>query len=250
MSVTEVVAQYAPVRRSASPSRVTKATSRTAKPAPAIKLPVSQFSSEGDEADCHSDGRTTSPELVRVRQVIAATLRVQRQPWYQPSAFVQTRAYIGTLKLSPARLYRLLHNASFENQYPAGHGYADWVASEHLITAYGYLIDGKPATVEQIRLAAYIVSRAALSLLVEVPLRNRYEMREIIETATSFPGWLPRDQRRALAKRLSHHMADALAGRRFNSRIELRQSFERAAERYPAPATHARNATGRVTRAA
>lgn len=214
--------EVAPARSRTLPGRP-PVRARTRKTVPPPTSP-NRFDGQGDEADRRSavgaQGTSPSPEITRGRSVISAALAYSAEALQQPRTVSAIRGDIAAMKLTPSRLLSLLSllgQANFEASYPDMMGYGICATKAETDVAPRYTTAaGDRVTFNHVRWAARAVSGATLSLMVDIPLRNRRELGTIMDHATGCPGYLPRAQQRALAKRLSRHIADALAGRPFN----------------------------------
>ena len=170
-----------------------------------------EWDAEDRETRHGPEGTIRSPEVLRNEAVIKVALRLWLLAKSDEQAISQMRRQIACLGLPLHRLYRLYELAAREAWPPE----SEWVPSKPGRAPRR----GCGCTQIQWQAAAYLVHRAALSLLMNVRPRSYPDVHDQLKMLfCTTPSALQSKQRAALTRRLTWHVTRMVAGLAFRAR--------------------------------
>lgn len=168
------------------------------------------FYNPDDEADTRIDITSTgacqpTPRMRRVYDAIRVAIRLCRLYPSDQSRFQGMKAHILAMRLPPSRLESLRRGAILVAYDLSSRCEAK---PDDMLPAYG-------CQRWEFQGAAWLVARAALVLLVDIPLETDADADGLLEIALSCPGALPERVRRSVRAKLRRYVSARLDGHSF-----------------------------------
>jgi hypothetical protein len=175
-----------------------------------MQLVPSIFYNPDDDADRDfhkpGGGSQPSPRIKRLRSCTTAAMLIRSAATSETVRLRRMKAYIMSLRLPVSRLASLWSNARDEALLYAQPERAP-------IPLRSAPVDGRSTT--EWANGAWLVMRAALALLVNVPLANACDAEAYVEIVTTAGRVLPRRQQRRAISIARRYVASAIKGKPF-----------------------------------